>query len=161
MAAAIVDLADQLGSAGVVVETTLDDGLDAVPPDLRTTVYRVVQESLANVRKHAGTDRATVAIRRAAAAIHLEVRDAGVGFDLDEARRRGFGLVGMTERVRLAGGTIDVETRPAAGCRVTARLPIPDAEDEPSVPGRDASADLGSRRPNAAAAPARPSVARP
>jgi|688.fasta_scaffold46925_2 PAS domain S-box-containing protein len=162
LSAAIVDLADQLGSAGIAVETTLGAGIDAVPPALCTTVYRVVQESLTNVRKYAGTDRATLAIQRFPAAIHLEVCDAGAGFDLDKARRRGFGLVGMTERVRLAGGTIEIETRPNAGCRVAARLPIPD-EAEPSAAGSDASADLGAAggwRPNAAPSPALPRVAR-
>lgn len=129
LGAAIEDLGDQLAAAGVTVSLDLDADLESLEPKLRTTVYRVVQESLANVRKHAETDRATVTIRRTPGEIHVRVRDAGRGFDVDEARRRGFGLVGMIERVRLAGGSCTIESRPGAGAEVTARLPVPEDDD--------------------------------
>ena len=124
LAAAIVDLADHMGTAGLTVETAIDERLDAVPPALQTTAYRVVQESLANARKHAGTERVRVEVRLVADELHVQVEDDGAGFDVEEARRRGFGLVGMTERVRLVGGTIRIDSRPGGGCRVTASLPI-------------------------------------
>lgn len=126
LGAAIEDLGDQLAAAGVTVSLDLDTDLESLEPKLRTTVYRVVQESLANVRKHAETDRASVTIRRTPGDIQVFVRDAGRGFDVDEARRRGFGLVGMIERVRLAGGACTIESRPGSGAEVTARLPVPD-----------------------------------
>ncbi|MFM7108159.1 MAG: PAS domain-containing protein [Planctomycetaceae bacterium] len=128
LAAAIEDLAEQLAAGGVIVESSLDEGLDAVPPQFCTTIYRVVQEALTNVRKHAGTDRATVEVRRVGDDVHVRIRDHGPGFDVEEARARGFGLVGMTERVRLAGGTLWIESGPAAGTQVNARLPVPKAD---------------------------------
>ena len=132
LTAAIEDLAEQMGAAGVAVTITLDEGLDDVPPALRTTIYRVVQEALTNVRKHAGTDRATVAVHRTGDEVHVRVRDHGPGFDVEEARTRGFGLVGMTERVRLAGGTLWIESQPGAGAQVRALLPVPKAGSSPA-----------------------------
>jgi PAS domain S-box-containing protein len=124
LAAAIQDLADQMAAAGIVVKTTVDDGIDDLPATLRTTVYRVVQESLANVRKHAASAQASVEVRRTADEVHLCVGDRGGGFDVEAARKRGFGLVGMTERVKLAGGTCTIESEPGVGSRVRARLPV-------------------------------------
>ena len=133
LTAAIEDLAEQMAVAGITVETSLDEGLDAVPPQLRMTIYRVVQESLTNVRKHGGTDRATVGIRRVGDEVHLCVSDRGLGFDVAEGRQVGFGLVGMTERVRLADGTFWIESRPGGGTRVHARLPFPVAVADSST----------------------------
>lgn len=124
LTAAIDDLAEQMAAAGIAVETSLDETLDALPAQLCTTIYRVVQESLTNVRKHAGPTTATVEIRRVAGEVHLRVRDHGPGFDVDEARTRGFGLVGMTERVRLAGGTLWIDSRPGHGSQVNASIPV-------------------------------------
>jgi PAS domain S-box-containing protein len=146
LTAAIEDLVEQMAAGGIVVETALDEGLDAVPPHLRTTIYRVVQEALTNARKHAGVDRATVEVRCAADDVHVQVHDEGSGFVVDEGRKRGFGLVGMTERVRLAGGTFRIESRPGAGTRVSVRLMVPTAAADEVTP------------PYAAARP--PSVAR-
>lgn len=133
LAAAIQDLADQMAAVGVVVETVVDDGVDDLPAALRTTVYRVVQESLANVRKHAATAAASVEIRRTPDEVRLSVCDRGAGFDVESARKRGFGLVGMTERVKLAGGVCTIESDPGVGSRVSAWLPI--VEEEPRRPG--------------------------
>lgn len=127
LAAAIQDLADQMTTLGIDVTLRIDEGVDAMPPDLRTTIYRVVQESLANVRKHAATSHASVEVCRTCDEVLVRVVDDGQGFDVEEARKRGFGLVGMTERVRLAGGSCTIESRPGAGARIEARLPIPAA----------------------------------
>ena len=127
LAAAIQDLADQMANAGVTVHAELDDGLDELPAALQTIVYRVVQESLSNVRKHAGTDRATVEVRCTPTEVHVRVCDDGKGFDVDEGRKHGFGIVGMTERVRLVGGACAIASRPDAGSRVDVRLPVPAA----------------------------------
>lgn len=127
LAAAIQDLADQVTTLGIDIDLRLDQGLDAMPSALRTTVYRVVQESLANVRKHAATGSASVEVCRTGDEVLVRVSDDGQGFDVEDARKRGFGLVGMTERVRLAGGSCTIESRPGAGARIEARLPIPAA----------------------------------
>jgi PAS domain S-box-containing protein len=128
LAAAIVDLADHMG---IAVETAVDERLCSVPPALQTTAYRVVQESLTNARKHAEATRVEVSVRRVGDELQVQVHDDGVGFDVEDARRRGFGLVGMTERVRLAGGTIEIDSRLGGGCLVSVRLPITDADDAP------------------------------
>jgi PAS domain S-box-containing protein len=134
LAAAIQDLADQMATLGIDVDVHLDADLDAMPASLRTTVYRVVQESLANVRKHAHTTRASVEVHRTSDEVQVRVSDAGEGFDVEEARKRGFGLVGMTERVRLAGGSCTIESRPGAGASIAARLPIPAASGTATQP---------------------------
>jgi len=131
--AAIADLVDQVAVAGIAVTAKVAEGLDAVPAPLQTTIYRVVQEALTNVRKHAGTGRATIDIDRGVDEVHVSVRDRGPGFDVEEARRRGFGLVGMTERVRLAGGTFQIDSLPGTGTQVSARLPLPVSGAEPDA----------------------------
>ena len=125
LTAAIRDLADQMASFGIAVETDLEPGLDELPAALRITVYRVVQESLTNVRKHAQTDRASVSVSGGPIEVQLRITDRGAGFTPGESGRRGFGLIGMTERVRLAGGSFSVESQPGRGTRIEARLPIP------------------------------------
>lgn len=134
LCAAIRDLADQMVILGINVESVLDEDLDTLPPGLRTTVYRLIQESLNNVRKHASTDWAKVEIQRTPIEVHLRVTDRGCGFITTDARRRGFGIVGMTERVRLAGGTFTIDSQPGVGSQVDVRIPVPGAEgDAPAV----------------------------
>jgi PAS domain S-box-containing protein len=133
LSAAIEDLSEQMAAAGLTVEASLVEGLDGLPPQLCTTIYRVVQEALTNARKHAGTDRATVEVRRMADEVNVQVHDHGPGFDVEMARGRGFGLIGMTERVRLAGGTCWIESQPGGGTQVNARLPVPPANGGDAV----------------------------
>lgn len=123
--AAIQDLAEQL--APLKTEIVLDPAADLqiLPATLQTTVYRLLQEALTNVRKHADTTSAAVEIRRTGHELAMTIQDAGCGFDVGESRARGFGLVGMVERARLAGGSCTIESRPGAGTRVVARLPLP------------------------------------
>lgn len=147
LSAAIEDLGEQTAAAGIAVETSLGAGLDGVPPQLCNTIYRVVQEALTNVRKHAGTDRATVEVSRVADQVHVRIRDHGPGFDVETARGQGFGLVGMSERVRLAGGTFWIESQPGRGTQINARLPVPkaDADDTEATTSYAAAPGLGAR----------------
>lgn len=91
--------------------------------DLETTVYRVVQEALANVVKHARADAARVSIGVEDGEVRIEVEDDGVGFNSDQSTT-GFGLAGISERVSLAGGTVDVAST-GRGTLLRARLPRP------------------------------------
>lgn len=146
LTAGIHDLVDQMAAFGIAVETRLSDDLDTIPPELQITVYRVAQESLTNVRKHADTDRAVVEIQRNPTEVRIRVSDAGRGFDVTATKGQGFGLDGMAERVRLAGGTFELEARPGGGSCIRVRLPIADPE-APEVPAaaiaaRDASSVL-------------------
>jgi signal transduction histidine kinase len=96
---------------------------------IEDTVYRLVQEALTNVAKHAGIDRARVDVIETGEEIRVLIEDRGEGFtgggDTD-----GFGLLGMRERVALAGGTLTVRSAPGAGTTVTAKLP---AEHRPDA----------------------------
>jgi PAS domain S-box-containing protein len=126
--AAIDDLLDGIGADGLTVERRIDLSLGTVPEALQTTVYRVMQESLVNARRHSTSDRVVVELCRCDDDICLAVEDFGCGFDVATARARGCGLIGMLERVRLAGGECHIESRPGRGTRVRARLRVPPAD---------------------------------
>ena len=100
-------------------------GLD-LPDPYATTVFRVLQECLTNVAKHAGAGRVEVTLEREDGAVHLAVRDDGRGFATTDPRKPGsFGLVGLRERASLVGGEVAVESRPGAGTTVELRVPLP------------------------------------
>jgi PAS domain S-box-containing protein len=91
-----------------------------------SAVFRMVQESLANVAKHAKATRVSVVVLRSRDAIRLEVQDDGVGFDTTAPRKEGsLGLAGLRERAQLAQGTVEIESSPGAGTRVRAHIPVP------------------------------------
>jgi signal transduction histidine kinase len=93
-----------------------------LPPETESTIYRVVQEALTNVAKHANAARVEVAVERSKGSVRVQVRDDGCGFD--PARPcTGLGLVGMRERVELAGGELDIESRPEGPTVVRALVP--------------------------------------
>jgi signal transduction histidine kinase len=97
-------------------------------PSLETAVFRLVQEALRNVRKHAGLCAVTITIDESEGQMHVEIRDDGCGFTPDSARQRGrqggLGLVGMRERAALLGGALDIQSEPGRGTRVRASLPL-------------------------------------
>lgn len=103
------------------------DGLDGrLPQQIETAVYRIVQEALTNVIRHAGVQQACLDIRRAVQSIFLRIEDHGCGFDTNAAPGAGVGsgLMGMRERARSLGGRVFVESTPGAGTMVTAELPL-------------------------------------
>ena len=101
-----------------------------LPPELETTIYRLIQEALTNVAKHARATAARVAVGLSEGDVVIEIEDDGVGFDT-AAQTAGFGLAGMRERVYLAGGRLEVRSG-TPGTVVSARLPMPDRlEDAP------------------------------
>jgi signal transduction histidine kinase len=97
-------------------------GAERLDRDLETTVYRIVQEALTNVAKHAHARTVRVAISEAGGELLLEIQDDGVGFD-SGASSEGFGLAGMQERAGLAGGTLSVDPG-EHGTLVRAQLPV-------------------------------------
>jgi signal transduction histidine kinase len=100
---------------------------ESVPEDLpdeyKTYIYRLVQEALNNAVRHSGARNAKVVLERQAESIVVRVTDDGRGFD--PGRSRGMGILGMEERVKRFGGTLQVESQPGKGATVTAELPIP------------------------------------
>jgi signal transduction histidine kinase len=97
------------------------DGTRRLSPQVETTIYRLVQESLTNVAKHADAERVSVAMREGSGRLEVEVRDDGKGFAVG-SKTSGYGLVGIRERVELAGGRVRIESGPS-GTRVAATLP--------------------------------------
>jgi signal transduction histidine kinase len=91
-------------------------------PSVETTVYRVVQEALTNVAKHAEATRVTITVVERDGAVEIAVTDNGRGFKANGATD-GFGLIGIRERVRLAGGRHEIESQPGQGTTVHAWLP--------------------------------------
>ncbi|MFC5830211.1 sensor histidine kinase [Nonomuraea insulae] len=101
----------------------------AVSADVETTLFRVAQEALSNVAKHAQATRTGLTLTYTDELILLDVRDDGLGFDPQE-RADGFGLDGMRQRVRGAGGTLDIESTPGHGTAIAAAIPaIPPSTD--------------------------------
>jgi signal transduction histidine kinase len=119
--AALAERAMALYELDVVVEVDLGDAGPRLKPDLETAIYRMAQEALTNVCKHAGATRATVSVRAGEGNVALEVRDDGRGFDA-EAVPSGFGLIGLRERAELAGGELEVDSSPR-GTTIRALLP--------------------------------------
>jgi PAS domain S-box-containing protein len=100
-----------------------------VPPDVSLCLFRVLQEALHNAAKHSGAPRFAVQLWGTPGEIHLTVRDAGVGFDLETAMKgRGLGLVSMQERIRLVNGTIAIASKLMNGTEVSVRVPVSGGE---------------------------------
>ena len=122
--AAIHDLIDQFSASEIMVTFKCDPDIGRLSDSLQTTIYRVVQEALNNARKHSGTDVIRIVLQKSAEGLELEIRDFGCGFDMKAARTQGFGLLGMTERVRLLGGECTIQSEPDAGTWIKVRLPV-------------------------------------
>jgi two-component system sensor histidine kinase UhpB len=115
------------------VDVRFEAPADLAPPpaDVALCLYRVAQEALRNAARHAAARTLSVALRAADGALELVVADDGRGIDLAEARRRGgLGLVSLEERVRLAGGTLDVGVRAGGGTELRARVPAGGRHDQ-------------------------------
>ena len=126
LAPALASLAQRTGAVNdleVRADVELPDERRLVP-ELETTVYRVVQESLTNVVKHARASSIDIEVRCAEDAVDVSVVDDGIGFDTDATAEVGFGLAGMRERVELAGGELSVLPGADAGTVIRARLPL-------------------------------------
>jgi signal transduction histidine kinase len=102
-----------------------------LPKDFENSLYRIVQESLNNIIKHAEATGFEVCIDRTERQILLTVKDNGKGFAVDSAannnpgQKSGFGLIGMVERAKLFGGQATIESTENAGTKVSVILPIP------------------------------------
>jgi signal transduction histidine kinase len=124
--AALEDLADRVSSGdGIELATDLSIEADRLEPDLETAVYRLVQEALTNVVKHAQASAATLQVIEQDDQLDVLVSDDGRGFDTG-VEHEGFGLAGMRERVELVGGELQIESKPGNGTRTMASIPLAD-----------------------------------
>lgn len=128
------------------VRVTVD--CDGTEPELGTdtvlTVYRIVEEALRNVARHADATEARVAIRQNDATVHLEVQDDGVGFELEEALERAAptaGILGMQERAEYLGGRMTMETGGGTGTRIHVQFPLRRLDRAGPPPGESRALD--------------------
>jgi two-component system, NarL family, sensor histidine kinase DevS len=133
---AIETLAQRVASsAGLTVETDIALALEdsrRLAPEVESTIYRLVQEALTNVTKHAEAGRVEIALLMDGDAIRVTVRDDGRGFDPGEPVE-GFGLVGIRERVMLASGHVTIEAQVGRGTQISALVPVGPATELPAV----------------------------
>ncbi|MCC9310823.1 histidine kinase [Kitasatospora sp. RB6PN24] len=122
----LIDLVRRFEEHGPAVDLRLSTGATSWPPVVTTTVYRVVQESLTNIVRHARGARAvTVTVNQDRTDITVEVGDDAPSYPPNRpSPRGGYGLVGMRERVEALGGTLGAGPRPGAGWSVRAALPL-------------------------------------
>jgi signal transduction histidine kinase len=124
-------LAESVRAAGLPVHLVVNGRGAALPPAVDVSAYRIVQEALTNVLKHAGSAHAEVSIGYVDDSVTIEVTDDGLGLEAAdmvwaEAAQGGRGLAGMRERVALFGGDLRAGPRPDGGFAVRARLPVDD-----------------------------------
>ncbi|MGW3980330.1 sensor histidine kinase, partial [Streptomyces mirabilis] len=116
-------LAAATTAAGVQVDVHWKGARRQLPPDIDLSVFRIIQESITNVVRHAATTACRVTVDYLEEHVAVEVTDDGRG--RGSTTDTGFGLVGMCERVALLHGEFTAGPRPEGGFRVTARLPVP------------------------------------
>ena len=95
-----------------------------LPSEVETTLYRVVQESLTNIVKHANARSVSVSIARRASTVAAVIEDDGAGFDQRAVREESVGLLGMRERLSFVDGRLEIESRPGAGTTIVAEVPV-------------------------------------
>ncbi|MER6002155.1 sensor histidine kinase [Nonomuraea angiospora] len=128
---AITDLAESWSrSAGVDLTLEITGTPVALAAPIEDTLFRVAQEALANVAKHARASRTGLTLSYTDESVLLDIRDDGAGFASQEPAD-GFGVDGMRQRVRAVGGTLDLESTPGQGTAVAAAVPAIPAEDDP------------------------------
>ncbi|MBB6143083.1 two-component system CheB/CheR fusion protein [Silvibacterium bohemicum] len=106
--------------------TYFDTGVSGeIPPAIATALYRITQEALRNVSKHAGGTHVKVELNQVDGTLRLQVRDFGIGFDQDsEFPSRGLGLISMEERARIAGGTFSIASALGDGTKIAVEIPL-------------------------------------
>jgi len=119
----LAELLEAMRASGLPVETVVEGEPRPLPPGVDLSAYRIVQEALTNVLRHAAGANARVVVRYQQDAIELEVADDGPGPAEDLEAAGGHGLIGMRERVQLFGGEVEAGPRPGGGFLVRARLP--------------------------------------
>ena len=118
---------------GLLVQFDHDVEFSRLAPILESTIFRIAQEALTNVRRHAKTDRAHIELKEIGPRVHLRIRDLGTGFSLQEVGQATFGLSGIQDRARMLRGVAKIESLPGEGTLVLADLPLLKTEQEPNA----------------------------
>jgi signal transduction histidine kinase len=128
LAALVQGEADQAEADGIAVTVRVAGDVDDCTPSQRIALFRIVQESLWNIRHHSGAAVASVGVTAAPELLSVEITDAGRGFDVERTVQEGaatgrLGLAGMQERVRLLGGVLDLVSGEGGPTTVRATIP--------------------------------------
>jgi len=110
--------------ANIQVNFGLDGAQGRFPETVETVAYRIVQEALTNVARHAGVDEVRVTLEVDTHVLRLRIEDEGCGFDPGKLARESSGILGMEDRAFLAGGTLAIDSSPGNGTVVTCDLPL-------------------------------------
>jgi signal transduction histidine kinase len=118
-----------LESRGIAVRCEFADTVTRLAPESETALFRVVQEAVTNIAKHARADAVLIQCAERDGTLTIEIEDDGQGFDPSTlpppaARERGLGLLGMRERVELLGGTLVLDSAPGRGARIAVSVPV-------------------------------------
>lgn len=118
---------------GITVASDVSLPAGRLPEELETTIFRMVQEALTNIARHAHCTEASLVVDASGEHIFVEISDRGLGFDLEVLNevRDSLGLAGLEERINLAGGKLEVHSRPGKGTRLSAEFPQPVAVTAP------------------------------
>lgn len=133
LTAALKRMADEWSEkTGIKIVIVQEEMADRLPRDVASCLYRVSQESLANIVKHSHAVRVELELTCGEQEITLSIYDAGVGFDLKDvqARNPGLGLVSMRERVRSVRGRFDIQSEPGRGTHIMVHIPFSGAPHE-------------------------------
>jgi signal transduction histidine kinase len=119
---------NQLKPTGVMVHMETLGMERRLPAEAETALFRIIQEATTNIIRHAGADIASVTLEFKEESIVARIEDNGRGFDIDQVmrssdRRRGLGLLGMTERAEYLGGALSIVSRPGVGTQIAAEIP--------------------------------------
>jgi signal transduction histidine kinase len=114
--------------SGIKVSVKAENVPDSLPDEMRTCIYRVVQEALHNISRHSAAKSAVVTVRQSGSSLFLSVEDDGSGFD--SSQTRGLGMLGMEERVKQLKGQFEVQSTPGKGTILRVTLPLPVATTE-------------------------------
>jgi len=125
LVAAVERLAQTFSEASAIrVDLEAQLGEERLPAEVETTLYRIVQEALTNIVKHAGASRVSILLVRSSGTATVVIEDDGQGFDPADLQEERMGIVGMRERVELHEGRLRVESTPGAGATVVAEVPL-------------------------------------
>jgi two-component system NarL family sensor kinase len=125
LAQALKALAQEAAAKGdLEIDFELTGGTRPLPVRIEAGLYRIAQEALSNVVQHAGARRATLSLTTLPEQVTLVVEDDGHGFDPRQTRRDRYGLIGLNERAKLLGGTLQLHSGPDSGTRIEINLPL-------------------------------------
>jgi signal transduction histidine kinase len=125
LAAALERLANTVAEqSGTAVEFESRLGEERLPSDVETVLYRIVQEALTNVVKHAHADHVSIVLQRRETGVAAVIEDDGRGFASREQGDGGLGLIGMKERVELVSGRLEIESTEGAGTTLVVEVPV-------------------------------------